>query len=126
VARTTRRRRRLAEVDGRSFVKRCPRLFGSITHLFLQFRMFFAAVPGALKDHLNTEELIRIAITVATTGGGVFGFLNAVLQHAPVVFPAPADAALATALLAAILEAARRLRHGVEPPAQQAVSRFYR
>ena len=30
---------------------------------------FFSAVPGSLKDHLNQDELIRIAESLHTIGG---------------------------------------------------------
>jgi cobalamin synthase len=78
-------------------------------------RQFFAAVPGSLRNHLNFEELARIAVTALTAGGGMFGVLEAVLRQAQAIFPAPADAALATALLTLILEVSRRLQHGDDP-----------
>jgi len=73
---------------------------------------FFAAVPGALRGHLNVEELARIAVTAVSAGGGIFGVLHAVAADAGVVFPAPPDAALAAALLTMILEGSRRLDQG--------------
>jgi hypothetical protein len=78
---------------------------------------FFAAVPGAIKDHLNSEELLRVSVAALTAGGGVFAVLQALVLHAGEVFPAPADAALATAVLTLILEARRRLAQGKEPAA---------
>jgi hypothetical protein len=73
---------------------------------------FFAAAPGAIKNHLNTAELIRIAVTTLTAGGGIFSLLKAVEINAGQIFPSPADAGLATAVLTLILEVFRRLDHG--------------
>ena len=73
---------------------------------------FLAAVPGALKDHLNAEELARISIAALTAGGGLYGVLQAVTLHVGTIFPAPSDAAFAAAVLTLIMEAYRRLGHG--------------
>ena len=75
---------------------------------------FFSAVPGSLKDHLNQDELIRIAVASVSAGGGIFGVLEMILHSAGILFPAPADAALATAILTMILETRRRLSQGTE------------
>lgn len=77
--------------------------------------VFFAAVPDALKEHLNTEELGRISLAALAAGGGVFGVLQGVLFNTGTIFPAPADAALAAFLLTTILEVNRRLAQGAEP-----------
>jgi hypothetical protein len=84
---------------------------------------FFAAVPGAIKNHLNSEELVRISVAALSAGGGVFAVLQALLVHAGEVFPAPADAALATAILTLILEARRRLAQGKQLAAAGSVPR---
>lgn len=97
-----------------------------MTALHRAFQQFFAAVPGSLRDHLNFEELARIAITALTAGGGVFGLLEAVLSQAPAVFPAPADAALAAALLTLILDVCRRLQHGDDPACLGSARRYSR
>jgi hypothetical protein len=68
-----------------------------------------------LKDHLNGEELLRITVTAVSAGGGVFVLLKAVVLHAGPVFPAPADAALATLIVGTILDVRRRLGHGADP-----------
>ena len=75
---------------------------------------FFAAVPGSLKNHLNRVELIRISISSLTAGGGIFGFLELTFQSVGILFPSPADAALAGAVFTLILEARRRLSQGTE------------
>ena len=83
-------------------------------------RNFLAAVPGSIKHHLNTEELARITIAAVTTGGGFYGFLQAVVASASSLFLSPNDAALAVAILTLVLETHRRLGHGnlhVGPPA---------
>jgi hypothetical protein len=90
---------------------------------YAKVRDFFAEVPGALKDHLNGSEVTRVVIAALSAGGGVFGVLQALATHAGVIFPAPPDAALATAVLTLILEAHRRLGQGAEPPAASRRSR---
>jgi hypothetical protein len=97
-----------------------------LTILLETVRRFFAAVPGSVANHLNTEELIRIALTALTAGGGVLGLFEAVLGSVAVVFPAPADAALAAALLTVILEVCRRLRHGEALVARRVATRSSR
>ena len=75
---------------------------------------FFAEAPGSLKDHLNQEEVIRISVSSLTAGGGILGLFELVLRSSGTLFPAPADAALATAILTLILETRRRLSQGSE------------
>jgi hypothetical protein len=81
-------------------------------HLRDSIRDFFGAVPGALKDHLSTEELLRISITALMAGGGILGLLQAVLLNVGAIFPAPTDAALAAVIVTFLLECSRRLGHG--------------
>lgn len=81
-------------------------------------RDFFGAVPGSLKNHLNSEELVRISIAALTAGGGVFGLLHAIMLGAGSIFLAPNDAAFAATVLAAVLEVFRRLGHGKELTSQ--------
>jgi hypothetical protein len=88
---------------------RCRALLGRCAGRALRV---FEAVPGSLKAHLNVEELARIAVTALAAGGGVFGVLQAVVQSAGTIFPAPADASLAVSVLTTILEVHRRLGHG--------------
>ena len=75
---------------------------------------FFSEVPGSLKNHLNQDELGRVIIASLTAGGGIFGFLQLLVPEVAKLFPDPADAALAGAVLTLILETRRRLSHGVE------------
>src|SRR3954468_7146750 len=77
-------------------------------------RAFFEAVPGALRNHLNTDELVRITITSLMAGVGLLGLLQAVVLNVGVVFPAPTDAALAGVAATFLLECLRRLGHGQE------------
>jgi hypothetical protein len=78
-------------------------------------RNFLGAAPGALKNHLNTDELTRITLTALTTGGGTLGLLQLLLVSVGTIFPAPTDAALAALTLTVLLESLRRLGHGQEP-----------
>jgi hypothetical protein len=80
-------------------------------------RDFFAAVPGALKNHLNSEELARISVAALAAGSGVFGLLQAILLNSGTIFPSPIEAALATAILTTVLECHRRLGQGRESTA---------
>lgn len=86
-----------------------------LSRLLALLRTFFAAVPGSLKDHLNPQELSRISVTAFSAGGGVFGVLQAVAADTATIFPAPADAALAAAVLTTVIEVRRRLAQGQEP-----------
>ncbi len=76
---------------------------------------FWGTVPGALKNHLNTEELARITIASLTAGGGLFGLVEALSMNVGSIFPASGDAALATVVLTMILEGHRRLHQGQDP-----------
>lgn len=79
-----------------------------------RLRRFFAEVPGSIQGHLNSEELVRVVVTGLSAGGGALGFLELIRADAGVLFPAPNDAALATAVLTVILEVRRRLTHGAD------------
>jgi len=89
---------------------------GWIESLRSRFSAFIEAVPNSIRGHLNSEELIRAVIVALTSGGGVFGLLNAIAYRAGEIFPSPADAALAVAVFSLITESRRRLDHGVDPP----------
>lgn len=82
-------------------------------------RAFLGEVPGSIRDHLNTRELVRIALTSLAAGGGLLGLLQAVVLASGSIFPSPADASLAAAVLTLILEACRRLDHGDPPSASR-------
>lgn len=84
-----------------------------------QIADFLGAVPGAIRSHLNTAELARIAAAALLSGGGVWGVLEALAKSLP-QWVAPADVGLATGGFILLLEVARRLGHGdeVEPPAR--------
>jgi hypothetical protein len=73
---------------------------------------FFAAVPGSIQGHLNSEELVRVLVTGLSAGGGVLGLLELIRADVGVLFPAPNDAALASAVLTILIEIRRRLTHG--------------
>lgn len=77
-------------------------------------KSFVAAVPGALKGHLNTEEIGRIVVATAVTAG-VSAIPGALLASVGSIV-APGDVALATALVTLGTEAYRRLGHGALPP----------
>jgi hypothetical protein len=81
--------------------------------MFDRLCRFFAAVPGSIKGHLNTEELVRVLMTGLSAGGGVLGLLELLRADVGVLFPAPNDAALAATVLTLLLEIRRRLTHGV-------------
>lgn len=86
--------------------------------VFAAVKSFLAAVPGSLKGHLNSAELIRIGVTALTSGGGVLGLLVALQGAVGTLAPAP-DAALASAVLTVLVEVARRLQHGAPAPAAE-------
>ncbi|MGE3820973.1 MAG: hypothetical protein AB7I30_16295 [Isosphaeraceae bacterium] len=83
---------------------------------------YLAEAPRSLRNHLNTEELIRVVLAALSTGGGIFGILLAIVATAGSIFPSPADAGLAAAVLTAIIETRRRLGHGTEADARQSRS----
>jgi hypothetical protein len=87
-------------------------LWRSIRALIRSIQVFWRAAEGSLKDHLNVQELTRIAVTALAAGGGVFGLLDTIVHEAGVVFPSPGDAAVAAVVLTVILEGRRRLSHG--------------
>lgn len=75
-------------------------------------RRFLAEAPHSLSNHLNRAELARVLSAAMTAGGGAFGLVYALFTNVGSIFPSPADAALAAAVLTGILEALRRLGHG--------------
>lgn len=85
-------------------------------------RRFFAAAPGAIKAHLNVDEIFRVAVAALLAGGGAYGVLFAELSHLPQIVT-PADAAAASAVMTAIVEVSRRLGHGADLPTLPAPSK---
>jgi hypothetical protein len=83
-------------------------------NILASVRDFLGPAPGAIKKHLNTDELTRITLTALTAGAGTVALLQAILANVGSIFPAPTDAALAAVFLTFILEALRRLGHGQE------------
>lgn len=81
-----------------------------------QIADFLGAVPGAIRNHLNTAELARIVAAALLSGGGIWGALEALAKSLP-EWVAPADVGFATGIFILILEIGRRLGHGdeVEP-----------
>lgn len=104
-------------------MKRLQALFRVPANLVSAGWRFVNAVPGSPRDHLSADELIRVALAALTVGGGAYGALDALLGCLGVTFPAPADAALAVALMTGILESSRRLRHGDPLPSSRLTRR---
>ncbi len=76
---------------------------------------FASEAPRSIKGHLNLEELTRIAASSFIAGGGTLGFLDSIVRNIGMIFPAPADAALAVTLVTLLHEVVRRLKHGDVP-----------
>lgn len=91
-------------------------LIPSQNTLFQKIRDYLDVVPGAIKNHLNTEELLRVTVTSMTAGAGLFGLIEAVSLSLGAIFPCASDAALAASLLTFILGVRKRLNQGEEPP----------
>ena len=89
---------------------------GWLGSVLASLRQYPAAVPGALRGHLNTEELARVTIAAIAIGGGAFSLLNALAIQAGAILPGPADSALAVVVFSIIAESRRRLGHGEDPP----------
>ncbi|WP_435018922.1 hypothetical protein TA3x_000912 [Tundrisphaera sp. TA3] len=83
------------------------------------FLSFFAKVDGSRKGLIVPEELFR-AIVSAVGSGAILTFaiggLQLVVDHASVVFPNPAVAGLASAILTLILDLLRRQNQGPTQP----------
>jgi hypothetical protein len=75
-------------------------------------RAYFEAAPGALRNHLNAEELARITVTALLAGAVILGILEAILACVGTLFPAPTDAAFAGVIVTFLLDCLRRLDHG--------------
>lgn len=89
-----------------------------------RLKSFLSAAPGALKNHLNIDELCRVVVAAVSAGGGVFAIFQAVLSQCGAIFPAPIDAAFAALVMTLILEATRRLDHGSDlQPAPRTIRR---
>lgn len=88
-------------------------------------KAFFRAAPGAIRGHVNLDELCRILVLAVLAHQGVLAVLSGIDAGAATVFVNPQDAALYTAWLAAIVETVRRFHHGNEPiPLTKAETEF--
>jgi len=77
---------------------------------------FLGQVPTAVKDHINVQEAVRIAVAAALAGGGIGGVAIALVTQLPTIVT-PGDLTLATALVTVFVETVRRFRQGVSLPA---------
>lgn len=75
-------------------------------------------VPGAIAQHLNVSELVRIAVTAAIMGGGGFAAVLPALVANVASFVTTQDVALVVAGLTFVSEAYRRFGHGDPLPAK--------
>jgi hypothetical protein len=78
-------------------------------------RKFAGPVRGALKDHLNWGELVRVVITALAAGGGLVPVLQSLQVHVDQVATDTTTAGVLTAALVAIIEVVRRLHHEDAP-----------
>jgi hypothetical protein len=93
-----------------------------------QVLAFFGEVPSSIRDHLNVDEIVRITVAALLAGGGIGGVMAELVTNLPALI-SPTDLGLATASIAAILEIARRLGHGITlkvPPVQAPSMPYYR
>ncbi len=100
-------------------MERLARIVNYLKNLLTKLRDFFGEVPGSIKNHLNTEEIYRITVAALSSGAGFFGLFQAIMLHIGTIFPAPADAAMASLILTVILETYRRLGQGSQPMLQR-------
>lgn len=76
---------------------------------------FLGEVPGAIRNHVNVQELARVAVAALLAGGGAWGVAAAVATHLPQIVT-PDDLVLATAAVTALSELRRRLGQGAPVP----------
>lgn len=76
---------------------------------------FLGQVPTAVKDHINVQEAVRIAVAAVLAGGGAGGVAFALVSHLPDIVTA-GDLTLATALVTVVVETLRRLGQGSAIP----------
>jgi hypothetical protein len=72
---------------------------------------FLGAVPGAIRAHLNTVEIARIAAATLLSGGTVWGVLEVLATKIP-EWVSPDYASVVTALFILLFEVRRRLGQG--------------
>lgn len=76
---------------------------------------FLGEVPGAIRDHLNIGEIVRIVVASSLAGGGVYEAVRALAESIP-QWVAPGDVGLVTAVFVLVIEVWRRLRQGKQAP----------
>ncbi len=76
------------------------------------FRRFLGPPISAISGYLSVPELVKAVVLGLVTGGGLLGILTQIQAQSGVVFPSPSDDALVAALLAFLIDAARRLPQG--------------
>jgi hypothetical protein len=72
---------------------------------------FLGAAPGAVKQYLNVNELVRIVVAVIVSGGTAYQAVAALASNVP-DWVAPEWTGVATAVFVLVLEAWRRLGQG--------------
>ena len=80
------------------------------------FKKFFGPAYDSIKGYLNAVELAKSTILGLVTGGTVLAVLLQIQANAGVIFPNPNDDAVVAAILAFLVDAARRLPQGQPSP----------
>ena len=81
-----------------------------------RLRKFFGPAYDSIKGYLNAVELAKSAVLGLVTGGTVLAVLLQIQANAGLIFPNPNDDALVSAVLAFLIDAARRLPQGRPSP----------
>lgn len=76
------------------------------------------AAPDSIQGYVNTKELTRVLFFSIAAGGGTSMILASLNESLKSILVQPADFALGSALLVAIIEIQRRLQHGRELPTE--------
>ena len=88
----------------------------NIKNLKAYLKTAFQAVPCSVKGYVNTSELTRVLFFAIAAGGSSSLILAALNESLQTILVQPADFAVVSAILVAIIEIQRRLQHGCELP----------
>ena len=76
---------------------------------------FCKSTPDSIQGYVNPTELIRVVFMSIAAGGGASIMLAGLNESLNTILIKPADVAIGSAVLVAVMEIQRRLQHGKKP-----------
>lgn len=88
----------------------------SLENLKAYLKSMIKSSPSSIRGYVNTSELTRVLFFALAAGGSTSVILSGLNESLQTILVQPADFAVGSAILVAIIEILRRIQHGRELP----------